>query len=642
MVYLGKRRGKKLSKKEAKAQKKASEFRIKNEELRIKNDDQKPEILHSAQNDNQDKTKKEVEIPKIITVKEFAKRLDLAVTDVIKVLMDNGVMASINESIDYETAAIIGDELGFEIKCKEEKKKKETAARENLKARPPIVVVLGHVDHGKTTLLDAIRKTHVVASESGGITQHIGAYQIQLKTQNSKLKAATRNKKQSITFLDTPGHEAFSAMRAHGANITDIAILVVAADDGVKPQTKEAISHAKAAGVPIIVAINKIDKPEANIEKVERELAELGLNPEKWGGDTIMVPVSAKTKTGIDRLLEMILMTTELREPKAEYNGNVEGVVIESHMQAGLGPVVTILIQHGTLKIGQVLIIGDKVHGKIKSMEDYRGKKLDQATPSMPVKISGFSDVPNFGETVYQVENEKKARNIINVTKIKTKQFGIREISEAVKSGELTELPIILKVDTKGSLEAIKNTLEQLGNQKVKVNIISAAIGGITESDINMAISGEHKALIIGFRVSIPLQIRKIAEEQGIKISSYDIIYRLTEDIQAALSGLLKPEIITIILGKLEVLKVFHSINSRKVIGGRVVEGKIVNGERVNIYHSGEILAEGKIISLEKNKEKTKEVAKGHECGLAISTKTKIKEGDLIEVYTKEEEKVGL
>lgn len=634
MVYLGKRRQKKLSKKEAKAQKK-QEVR----DLELTNNQQSTTENRQQTGDNQQekKEKTEVEIPKVLTVKEFANRLELPVTDVMKKLIDNGVMASINESIDYETATIIGDELGFDIKCKQEKKQKEEE-RSNLKPRPPIVVVLGHVDHGKTTLLDAIRKTNIVGGESGGITQHIGAYQVKTKNKKSKTKSEER----IITFLDTPGHEAFSAMRAHGANITDIAILVVAADDGVKPQTKEAISHAKAAEIPIIVAINKIDKPEANIEKVERELADLGLNPEKWGGDTVMVPVSAKTEKGIDDLLEMVLLTADLIEPKAEYSGKMEGVVIESHMQAGLGPVATVLIRHGKLKTGDILIFGKIIIGKIKSIEDFLGKKISDASPAMPVKISGLTGVPNFGDRVYQVENEREAKNIINMAQIKNKQFGIYEVAEAIKAGILAELPIILKVDAQGSLEAIKNTLEQLGNRKVKVKIISAGIGGITESDVNMAVSGEHKALIIGFRVVVPVSIKKIAEEKGIKISNYDIIYRLIEDIQAALTGILKPEKETIILGKLEVLKVFYSITDRKVFGGKVIDGKIVDGERVNIYHSGEIIDHGKIISLEESQIKAKEVKKGHECGLAISTKRKIKVGDLIEVFKEEEKKMEL
>lgn len=642
MVYLGKIKRKRISKKEEKALKKQASIlgMVNNNHLADSEHQQEP-----------NKEKKIIKIPKALTVKEFSDKLEIPVTKVITCLMKNGVMASINESIDYETAMIVGDELGFDVKCEDEKKK-ETRERTNQKPRPLIVVVLGHVDHGKTTLLDSIRKTDIVSGESGGITQHIGAYQVKIRNpkleiQNKKVKLKNKiindlQQEDTVTFLDTPGHEAFSVMRAHGANITDLAILVVAADDGVKPQTKEAISHARAAGIPIIVAINKIDKPGADIEKVERELAEMGLNPEKWGGDTVMVPVSAKTKNGIDDLLEAIMINAELIGPKAQYQESVEGVVIESHIQSGLGPVATVLVKHGTLKIGDFLVIGDWVYGKVKSMEDFRGKKILQAYPSMPVKISGLTNVPEFGDIVKQVFDERTAKNMTNVKKRKTKLYGIHEISEAVRSGELTKLPIILKTDVQGSLKAITGTLEQLGNEKVKVNLILADVGAINESDINMAVSGNNKALIIGFRVPIPMTIKKIAEEKGIKIANYDIIYRLTEDIQAALSGMLKPEIEKVIVGKLEVLKVFHLTTDRKVIGGKVIDGKIIDKERIDIYHSGEIIGQGKINSLEKDKAKIKEVKRGHECGLVVSTKTKIKPGDLIEVFKEEERKIEL
>jgi len=580
------------------------------------------------------KEKKPIEVPKIITVRDFAVLTELPVTKVIGELMKNGVMASINESIDFETAQIVGDELGFEVKSPKEKEKTKEklseADKKKLKPRPPVIVVMGHVDHGKTKLLDAIRKTDVVATESGGITQHIGAYQVQLKRKNEKGKSEDK----TLTFLDTPGHEAFSAMRAHGANITDIVILVVAADDGVKPQTKEAISHAKAANVPIIVAINKIDKPESDIERVKRQLADLDLNPEEWGGKTIMVPISAKNSQNIDKLLEMVILTTDLEDLKANYDTKAEGVVIESHMQAGVGAVATILVQKGTLKTGDAIIIG-QTFGKIRLMEDYRGKKISEATPSMPVKISGIREVPNFGDSFKIVDDEKTARNQAAVQTIKAHKFGLLEISQKAKKGETINLNIILKADTQGSLTAIKTSLESLSGENIKVKIIHEGVGDITESDINMAVAG--RSLVLGFKVKVPANIQKHADEKNIKINSYDIIYNLIDDIQAALQGLIKTETKEALVGKLEVLKVFHSAKDRKVIGGKVVDGKLMNGLSVHLYHSGEIHAEGKIESLQKEKLPADEVEKGSECGLAVVTESLIKPGDIVEAYTKEE-----
>ncbi|MCL5794981.1 MAG: translation initiation factor IF-2 [Patescibacteria group bacterium] len=574
--------------------------------------------------------KKPVEIPQIITVREFAVLLELPITAIITELMKNGVMASINESIDFDTAAIVADELGFEARNQKSKIKNQkeltTEEKKQLKSRPPVIVVMGHVDHGKTKLLDSIRKTDVVSTESGGITQHIGAYQT---TWQSKDK-----KKHLLTFLDTPGHAAFSAMRAHGANITDIAILVVAADDGVKPQTKEAISHAKAANIPIIVAINKIDKPTSDVEKVKRQLADLDLSPEEWGGKTVMVPISAKEGKNIDKLLDMVILTAQMAELKAIKTGFAEGVVIESHMQAGVGPVATILVQKGKLQTGDALVIG-QTYGKVRLMEDFRGKRISEALPSTPVKIAGLHDVPNFGDFMQVMADERQARNAVAVKTIKRKVFGLAEVSEEAQEGKLTELNIIVKADTQGSLGAIKTSLESISESGVQVKIVNDGVGDVNESDINIAISS--KAIILGFKIKLPPAVKKFADEKGIKISLYDIIYNLLDDVTAAVKGLIKQEFVEVLVGKLEVLKVFHSTRGRKVVGGKVVDGQIEKGLKVHLYHSGDQSGDGVIVGLQKEQNQVEVVEKGFECGLAIETTTVIKPTDIIECYKIEE-----
>lgn len=579
---------------------------------------------------NQDTIKKIIELPQVITVREFAELVNLPVTEIIKTLMKNGIMASINESVDFDTAALIADELGFTAQAKSASAKSETELTEEekkkLKPRSPIVVVMGHVDHGKTKLLDAIRKTDIVSTESGGITQHIGAYQTTWKTKEGK--------NYPITFLDTPGHEAFSAMRAHGANITDIAILVVAADDGVKPQTKEAISHAKSANVPIIVAINKIDKPEADVERVKRQLADLDLVTEEWGGKTVMVPVSAKDNKNIDKLLDMVILTAELADLKAIFDGPAEGVIIESHMQAGVGPVATALITRGTLKPTDAIIAGNSF-GKVRFMEDFRGKRVNEATPSMPVKIAGFNEVPNFGDRFSVVESEKTARNMIAVKSVQYAKYGLAEASEEAKAGKLTVLNVILKADTQGSLGALKTSLQSIGLEDIKIKIVSEAVGDITESDINMALTS--KALIVGFKVKANAAVKKFAEEKNVRINLYDIIYNLIDDVSAALQGLIKPEIVEIIVGKLEVLKTFKATKDHKIIGGKVIDGQIEKGLKAHIYHSGEKAAKGKITTLQKEKNQVDVVEQGFECGLGIDTLFTIKPGDIIEAYREEE-----
>lgn len=616
MVYLGRNKRQKLSKKQLKAQKKKQvDDQKKLDELM-----EEKEVIKATTNGP-------IEIDKVITVRNFAEKMGVPTAKVIEKLIENGIMASINESIDFDTASIIADEFDAKVKEVKKKTKKTKIEHKNLKPRPPVVVVLGHVDHGKTTLLDAIRSTDIASGESGGITQHIGAYQVTWKDKTGK--------KTLITFLDTPGHEAFSTMRAHGTNITDIAILVVAADDGVKPQTKEAISHIKAAGVPVIVAINKIDKPEANVEKVKRELGNYDLIPEEWGGKTIMVEVSAKKQKGIDDLLDMVLLTADMGDLKSQYDGMVEGVVIESHMQAGVGPVATMLVQHGTLKRSDNLVIGDDVLARIRFIEDYLGKRISKATPAMPVRIAGLSKVPNFGEQVRQVSSERKAKNMISKMNIKKGALNAYEASEAIKSGQLKQLPIVLKVDTQGSLEAIKNTIEQLKEGDISIKIITSGVGTITENDINMAIASH--AIILGFKVNTSPKVNDLVEEKDIKIKNYDVIYRLIEDVQDILKGMVEPEYEEVIIGKLEVIKVFHKTTDRKLIGGRVIEEKLVKDEKVRVFHSGDEAGKGKIGSLQIEKNQVQEVKKNQECGLAIITKSAIKPKDIIEQFKLEE-----
>ena len=623
---MARRKVRKLSKKESKAAKKSHIFDSNQQQTNYNTSNQ----TSGSSIETPKLEKILLELPKILTVREFAEKLGLPVIKVIPELMKNGIMASINESIDFDTAVIVGDELGFDIKPqKEEKKAVKNITEEEKKhllPRPPVVVIMGHVDHGKTTLLDAIRSTNVVESESGGITQHIGAYQVKWKSKDGKISP--------ITFLDTPGHEAFSAMRAHGANITDIAILVVAADDGVKPQTKEAISHAKAANVPIIVAINKIDKPGADIEKVKRELADLDLLPEEWGGKTIMVPVSAKQNKGIDGLLDMVLVSAEMENLQANPDINAEGVVIESHMQAGVGPIATILIQEGTLKVGQIVLIGS-LSGKIRLMENYLGKRVKEAGPSMPVQIAGLKGVSDFGSNVTVVSDERMAREIISHKNPNHRVLGLVQIAEQAKLGKLKELNLIIRADVQGSLEAIKNSLNSLGTEDIKVKLISETVGDISESDINMAISSN--ALVLGFRVNVSNQVNRFAQEKGVKISHYDVIYNLIDDISAAMEGLLEPEIIIEKVGKMEVLKVFYSTRNNKIVGGKVTSGKIEKGLRANIYRGEDMIGEGKITTLKMESNPVDEVLKGFECGVGIDIEKSIKPGDIIEPYKTEE-----
>ncbi len=573
-----------------------------------------------------------------ITVQDLAGQLGKKATDVIMKLMTMGVMATINQELDVDTATIIAEEFGATVEVKVSKEEELFTdiedAPEDLQHRPPVVTIMGHVDHGKTSLLDMIRSTHVTSTEAGGITQHIGAYQVETHGQK-------------ITFLDTPGHEAFTAMRARGAQITDIAILVVAADDGVMPQTIEAIDHAKAAKVPIIVAVNKIDKPEADPERIKQELTNYGLVPEEWGGDTIMVPVSAKKGIGIDDLLDMILLVAEMAELKANPNRNAKGKVIESKLDKGRGPGATLLVQAGTLHVGDFLIVGT-TQGRIRAMFDYKGRSLKTAGPSMPVEILGLNEVPEAGDDYIAVDNEKLAKQVADKRQKEKHQqeiarntkVSLEDLFAQIKEGEIKELNIVLKADVQGSIEAIRQSLEKLGNDEVRVNIIRTAVGGIREADVMLAAASN--ALIIGFNVRPDANARKLAEKEEIQINTYRVIYEAIEDVKAALSGMLDPDIKEVELGQAEIRSIFKVPKVGAVAGCYITEGKFTRSARVRVVRDGVVIHEGNLASLKRFKDDVKEVASGFECGLSIERFNDIKEGDILEAYTFEEVKRAL
>ncbi len=574
-----------------------------------------------------------IEVPQVVPVRRLSELLGVPVTKVIQVLIGYGVRATINESIDYETAAVVADELGFTVQLSAAAKadtEEQTDSGAKRSSRAPVVTVMGHVDHGKTTLLDAIRRTHVVDTESGGITQHIGAYQVEVKGEKGKNRL--------VTFLDTPGHEAFSAMRAHGANITDIVVLVVAADDGVKPQTLEAVSHARAANVPIIVAMTKVDKPEADVERTKRQLADIELLPEEWGGKTVIIPVSGKTGQGIQELLEMILLTADVNEYTAALETSPTGVVIESHLAPGLGPVATVLVQRGTLKTGMVVVF-QSTYGKIRSMENHLGKRIAEAVPSTPVRIAGLRSVPEFGEIFKVVESDKVAREMVETTSIKNirsvKSIGLGELSEEIAEGKLKELTVIVKADAQGSLEAIRNSLLELSSSEVAIKIIHEGVGDVSESDVNMALASG--ALILGFRVPVPPAVRKFATQRNVKISNYDIIYQLIDDLFDALSGLLEPELVEVDLGKLEVLKVFKSSRTAGIIGGRVLDGGVERQASAHILRGDEVVGGAKVIRVQREQSVVDRVEAGTECGISVDTTVTIKPGDILKFYKQEE-----
>ncbi|AFK86832.1 MULTISPECIES: translation initiation factor IF-2 [Thermoanaerobacterium] len=601
------------------------------------NKKQKKSDAKKAKDDNnkpQDDSVKIISIPAFITVKELSEKMKINPSDIIKKLISKGIMVTINQQIDYENASQIAEEYGFLLEKKEENEDNlEIIDKEDdekdLLPRPPVITVMGHVDHGKTSLLDAIRKTNVTQREAGGITQHIGASVVEI---NGK----------KVVFLDTPGHEAFTAMRARGASVTDIAVLVVAADDGVMPQTIEAINHAKAANVPIIVAINKIDKPNANPDRVKQELVEYGLVPEDWGGNTICVNVSAQKNIGLDDLLEMILLEAEMLELKANPNRPARGTIIEAQLDKNRGPVATVLVQKGTLKTGDVIIAGT-AYGKVRAMFDDKGRKVKKASPSIPVEVLGLSDVPKAGDILVVLDDEKKARSIAEKRKEKFREeemmqkqkISLDELFNQIKEGNVKELNIILKADVQGSVEALKSSIEQLSNDDVRLRVIHGAVGAITETDVMFA--SASNAIIIGFNVRPDSKAKSLAEKEKVDIRLYRIIYDAIDDLKAAMKGMLEPEYREKELGKAEVRAVFRVPNVGNVAGCYVVEGKISRNANIRLVRDGIVIFEGKISSLKRFKDDVKEVQSGFECGIGIERFNDIKEGDVLEAYQMEE-----
>lgn len=573
-----------------------------------------------------------VEIGESINVQEFSKLIKRGVNEVIKALFMLGVMVTINQDIDFDTAQLIGDNFGVEVgqKAPEEDPTEIPEVDdppEKRVPRPPVITVMGHVDHGKTSLLDAIRKTNVTSREAGGITQHIGAYKVNYQGKQ-------------IVFLDTPGHEAFTAMRARGAQVTDVAILVVAADDGVMPQTIEAINHAKAAKVPIIVAINKIDRPGANPDHVKQQLAEHELIPEDWGGDTIMVPVSAHQKTGISDLLEMILLVAEMQELKANPNLPAHGTIIEAQLDKGRGPVATVLVQRGTLHIGDTIIAGTS-YGKVRAMINDRGEKVKKALPSTPVEVLGLNDVPAAGD-ILDSTDEKTARGVAEKRIAKKKEEEIKlnskisldDLFQRIKEGEIKELNIVVKADVQGTIEALKASLEKIKNDEVKVAVVHAGVGAITESDVMLASAAN--ALIIGFNVRPDANARKAAETEKVDVRTYRVIYDALNDVEAAIKGMLAPKFKEVIQGRVEIRQLI-TISKLKIAGCYVVEGKVTNSSKVRVVRDGIVVHEGVIESLRRFKDDVKEVAQGFECGITLEKFSDLKEGDIFEVYDMEE-----
>ncbi|WP_353853150.1 translation initiation factor IF-2 [Dehalobacter restrictus] len=578
---------------------------------------------------------KHIIIPESLSVQELALRMSRKAGEVIKELMKLGVMATINQEIDADTATIVATEMGMTLEVRAEKSMAVIEEVEDdastLKFRPPVVTVMGHVDHGKTSLLDAIRSANVTESEAGGITQHIGAYQVEIKNQK-------------ITFLDTPGHEAFTAMRARGAQVTDIAILVVAADDGVMPQTVEAINHAKAANVPIIVAINKIDKENANPDRVKQELTEYGLVVEEWGGDTITVPVSAKARLNIDTLLEMVLLVAEMKDLKANPNRKATGTVIEAKLDKGKGPVATVLVSKGTLNIGDIIVAGHSF-GRIRGMVDDKGRRVKKAGPSMPVEVQGLSEVPPAGEIFNVVNDEKLARSVTEARmdekkaeEVKQKsRISLDDLFDKIKEGEVKDLNIIIKADVQGSVEAIKQSLDKLTTSEVRVNIIHGGVGAISESDVMLAAASN--AIIIGFNVRHDSNTKSTAELQGVDIRMYRVIYDAIDDIKAAMEGLLEPTFKEVIQGKAEVRQIFKVPKAGTVAGSYITDGKIHRSDKIRVIRDGVVVHEGDLESLRRFKDDAKEVAEGYECGIGLKNFNDLKEGDILEAFTMEEVK---
>lgn len=579
----------------------------------------------------------EVELPPSVTVKELAELFGREVSEIIMNLMKDGVMATINQNLDRDTVEILAEEFGVTLLEPEQPADPtEYVPAEDdprfLKPRPAVVTIMGHVDHGKTTLLDALRQTNVALHEAGGITQRIGAYQI-------------RYKNHKITFLDTPGHEAFTAMRSRGAQITDIAVLIVAADDGVMPQTIEAIHHAKNAGVPIMVAINKIDKPGANPDRIKEELAKEGLLAEDWGGDVIMTPISAKKRLGLDDLLENILLVAEMQELKANPNREAYGVVVEAQLDKGRGPVMSVLVQNGTLHIGDGILAG-KSWGRVRAMNNENGRKMKSAEPSVPVEILGMDSVPEAGDHFFVME-EKKARQLAEIRAARAKEEEQRSVQkvtldnifEKIKEGEMKELDVIIKADVQGSVEALVQSLQGIKSDEVRISIVHSAVGAINESDVMLA--SASNALIIGFNVRPDANARAMAEKDGVDVRLYRVIYDCIDDVKAAMAGMLSPTIREVVLGHAEIRQVIHT---PKVIvaGSYVQDGKITSNCQLRLIRDGIVIHEGKIASLRRFKDDVKEVAAGYECGIAIDSYRDVKEGDQLESFELKEEAAEL
>lgn len=576
---------------------------------------------------------KVVKLSGSITVKELAERMNIRETEIIKRLFMKGVMATINQTLDMETAEKIAQELGYQIEMVDpsetdiiEVEDEDDPKHQIIKA--PVVTIMGHVDHGKTSLLDAIRKTNVTAGEAGGITQHIGAYQV---TVNGQI----------ITFLDTPGHEAFTAMRARGAAVTDIAILVVAADDGVKPQTEEAINHAKDAGVPLIVAINKIDKPGANPDHVKQQLTEFELVSEEWGGQTVMVPVSAKQKVGIDNLLEMILLVAEVQELKANPKKQARGVIIEAQLDKGMGPVATVLIQNGTLRIGDNFVVGS-ISGKVRALINDRGKRIREAGPAMPVEVLGMTAVPAAGDVFTVVGDEKTAKQIAaqrveyerSQRLQQSRKVSLDDLYARIQEGKIKELKLIVKADVKGSVEAIEQSLLNLNKEEgVGLKVIHGGTGDISEADIILA-TASSDTIVIGFNVKVDERARKLATTEQVDIRSYNVIYKLLEDMEAALKGMLEPEYEEVFLGKAEVRQIFTVGKTVRIAGCMVTEGKMVRNSNVRVHRGNEIIFEGKLDNLKRFKEDAREVMTGYDCGISFEKFNNLQEKDIVEAYT--------
>jgi len=578
-----------------------------------------------------------VEIPGTISVRQLAEMLEISAIDVIKQLMRSSIMANINQVIDYEAAASVASEFGYEAHPQplmarsqssviSEIKKQQLLSEEsvNLKPRPAVVTIMGHVDHGKTRLLDAIRQANVMDSEAGGITQHIGAYQVEIDGKK-------------ITFLDTPGHEAFTAMRARGAQVTDITVLVVAADDGVMPQTQEAIAHARAAGVPIVVAINKIDKPDANPERAKQQLADTGLVVEEWGGDVVCVPTSAKSKTGIPELLENILLVAELENLRADPSQPARGVVIEARLDKTKGPLATVLVHDGALRLGDMVVVGN-TWGRVKAMFNDTGKRVRKAKPSSPVVILGLHSVPQVGDTLTAVTGEHQARALVQEHQQESQQapkaVSLANLFDQISTGKVKELDIILKTDVQGSLEPIRTSLERLMTEEVQVKIIHSGSGNVTESDVMLAVAS--KGLVIAFNTKIEAGALRLAEAEGIDIRSYKVIYDLVGDVEKALKGMLAPEFVDVVEGRAEVRVIFPAAKRSKIAGVYVTEGKVSRGAAARVRRGEQVILESSVSSLRRFKDDVKEVPAGYECGMGIKDYSDFQVGDILEFFRRE------